>query len=310
MKKTRFIPILALTALLAGCDLFGGNKMKAPSFAKEGEEVKYSEFTSALQEAVNNSEVADNNSLLGDRYEKASVSQAEINTVKLEKKEISKSDRQMTSKSEAQYDADNLVAKVTGESKSTYKYSDDERTDSETSSMKTESYLQFDKINGLKTLVTANAKTKTYFSTTTVTGNQTEERVFDSATRSDMTSIFNVFSYSVPTSESNAKEYLFYINNDVLFTLSQNTDTEDNASPNFTLTTKIKLKAQIDLTSKKEAFRYSYEYKTEYTYKRNYEGHLEGEVVTNERKSYAEYTFTAKNVTVKPVDLDDYTLNN
>lgn len=309
MKKACFIPILALTALLAACDLFGG-KMKAPSFDKEGGEVTYSEFTSALQEAVENSEVADTNSLLGDRYEKASVSQAEINTVKKDKKEISKSDRQMTSKSEAQYDADNLVAKVTGEAKTTYKYSDDESSNSETSTRNTENYLQFEKINGLKTLVTANAKSKVYYSTASVNSNQTEEKVFDNTTRSDMSSIFSVFSYSVPSSQSDAKEYLFYINNDVLFTLSQNTDTEDNDNPNFTLTTKVKLKAQIDFTSKKEAFRYSYEYKTEYTYKRNYEGHLEGEVVTNERKAYAEYVFTGKSVTVKPVDLDDYTLSN
>ena len=64
MSKIKFIPVLALTALLAGCSLFDG---KAPKFADAGEEVDYSYFYNKCSEAINDSEISDSDVKLTDR---------------------------------------------------------------------------------------------------------------------------------------------------------------------------------------------------------------------------------------------------
>ena len=51
MKKLRYIPMLALVSLLSSCNLFGGNKMKAPTFAKEGDEVEFTDYQAKLAAA-------------------------------------------------------------------------------------------------------------------------------------------------------------------------------------------------------------------------------------------------------------------
>lgn len=309
MKKTRFIPLLALTALLTSCDLFGGNKLKEPSFAKEGEEVSYNDFTSRVQQAFEESEINDSESLLGDRIEKYTVSQSQVRTTKMEKKEISSSNTVRTQKSESQCDADNLVSKATGETKYESKSSSEEGSSSETSTSNTESYLQFEKVNGQMALIFANVKTESYIVSKNVSARESEEDVFDSSIRSSILSIYSSFAYSIPSSQTDAKEYMFFINNDTLFTFSQNTD-QDEDTADYKVSTKIKLKAQFDFTSKKEAFRYSYQVRTEYTYKRNYQGYKEGQVETIESKSYVDYSMNGKSVTVKPLDISDYQYNN
>lgn len=309
MRKLRYIPIIALTALLSSCDLFGGNKMKAPSFAKEGDEVKYSEFKEKLQQAAQDCEFSDEESILGDRVEKVSTSQSEVRNWKRGKKEIEKSDEQRTSKGESQYDYDNLVAKATTESKVTTKSSSQTGSESSTSTYNTETYFQFDKISGTKYLIQADAKRMVYSGAISVSGKQTEEDVFDNLVRGDISVIYSYFMYSIP-SEQLAKEYLFHVNGDTLFTFSLDTDEDVENNANYVYHTSTKLKAQLDLTNKKEVFRYSYEYKEEYTYNRDYDVYQEDDVVTVETKAYAEYTVNAKSVTVKPVSLENYTLNN
>ena len=81
MKKLRFIPLFALTALLSGCSLFGGGAGKAPKFEKEGEEVKYAKFTEALEDAYKDSELYDTDSKLGDRIVKTNISTTDRKSV-------------------------------------------------------------------------------------------------------------------------------------------------------------------------------------------------------------------------------------
>ena len=306
MKTIRYIPIFALTALLVtSCDMFSGNK--APSFSKEGDEVSYSDFKTRVQEAYEESEIFDTNARLGDRLEKISSSRSYVKTWKREKQEIEKTNSQLAMKGEAQYDADNLIAKLVSEMSYKDSSNTQEGKGSSTSESKTENYYQFSYIGGSKCLVNANAKTKRYSSYYPVYRGATEESVFDEVSRADMTQVYEQFVSTIPYSQSDAKEYLFYINGDSLFTFIQNTDRETSDS-NVTSKTKIKLKVQLDLSDKKQAFRFSHEQQVEETYKKNYNGHIEGDVTVETTKNYNEYTFTAKNITVKEVNLDEYVL--
>ena len=305
MKKMRYIPMLALSALLTGCNLFGGG-MKAPTFAKEGEEVsKYSTFTQQFQEAYQNSEIYDTDAKLGDRILKSNSSQSSTEVLKRGKKEVRKTESTTIMKGEAQFDYDNLVGKMTSENKSTEKRSDEESSYSSTSTSKQEQYYQFNN----KNLVLANAKTKEYRIYASSVSNK--DSYFDNVVRSSLSSSIYVFSAYLPSSDSAAKDYLFYNNNDKVFTYSLNKEDEDSKSSTFyTTVTKTKLKVQIDLTDKKQAVRVSYENKVEYTYKKDSGSYVDGDVVTEEDKIYVEYTATGKELTVKEVNLNDYELIN
>ena len=299
----RYIPVIALAALLSSCSLFGG--MKAPSFAKEGDEVEYEEFAEAYMKAGEDSELADTESKLGDRVLKYTSSSSEVETWKRGKKELSKSEEQTTGKGEAQFDYGNLVAKITGESKYTEKSSDEEQTYSSTRTSKQEQYYQIGKYDGAKYLLLVNAKTKEYRGNMAV-GTQDEEDVFDYSVRSSISSIAYFFRAYMPSSSSEREDYLFYVKDDVLFTYSYDNE-DDYDSSEYKCTTKLKVKAQIDLTDKKQAVRLSYERKDEMTYTKDTGSYKDGDVVVIEEKTYAEYTVNAKDVNVKEVDLSDYT---
>ena len=309
MKKVRFIPLFALTALLSGCSLFGGGAGKTPKFDKEGDEVKYAKFTEALTEAYQDSELYDTDSKLGDRVIKSSTSYSESRTVKRGKKEVNKSTGTQTYKAESQFDYGNLTGKETAERKYTEKSTTQEGSGSSTSNEKLEYHYQFEKVDGTKSLVMANAKTKEYRSYQSVPSSKDEEDVFDSMVRSSISYVSYVFEAYLPSSSSAAEDYLFYNNNDLIFTYSYNDETSDK-SDYYNVETTSKIKAQVDLTDKKQACRLSYEVTTVYTYKKDYNGYLEDDVVTSESKRYAEFTVNSKDVNLKAVDIDDYSLVN
>ena len=309
MKKMRFIPLLSLTAVLTGCSLFGGNGAKAPTFAKEGDEVTYTEFKQKLQEATNDSEIADESSLLTDRVVKASTSNSSTRIWKRGKTELEKSEEQNTDKGEASYDTNNHAAKSTAETKITRKSSDQQSTSSETSTAKQEVYYQIEKVKGYKYLIYANAKTNQYYTQTSISGSVTDDKAFDNLIRNNLNALYYIFNRSLPNSDSEAKDYNFHVNNDKLFTFSLTSEEEDSKSSQYyTLKTKTKYKVQLDLTDKKQALRYSRETKVEYDYKKSLDSYKVDDVLTEENKTYAEYTITAKDVKVNPVDISDYTL--
>ena len=308
MKKMRFIPLLALVTVLSSCNGLGGNAAKAPTFAKEGEEVTFSEFKQQLNVATNDSEISDTNSKLTDRLIKTSSSNTTTRIWNRGKTDLEKNESQTTSKGEASFDTNNLVAKMTAESKGTQKVSDQESTYSETSSSKQD---QFDKIKNVKYLIYANAKTKQYVAQTAVTGTTKDDALFDNLIRDSLSSLLYLFNMYLPSSTTEARDYLFHINNDTLFTFALTNEEEDSRSSGlYTLKTRTKIKVQLDLTDKKQAFRYSSESRVEYDYKKAYESYKADDVLTEDTKVYAEYTVSSKDVKVNPVDLSDYVQSN
>ena len=305
MKTIRCIPVMALAALLSSCSLFGG--MKAPTFSKEGEEVTYEEFEEALDEALEYCEFHDEESNLGDRVIKASISQMTTDIWKRGKKEISKTEMQATDTGESQFDYSNYVAKSTDEIKDSEKNTNQEGESTRTNNINYENYYQFGTINSSYYLILVNAKTKEYYGLSQTSSNA-KDFMFGNLIRSTFSYAYYSFSKYMPSSPLTAKDYLFFNNNDTVFTYSENKEDEDKNSSFFNRSTKTKIKAQVDLTNKKQAIRLSYEYKEETEYKRDYEGYKDGDIVTSEEKYYVDYSFTAKEVTVNAVDLGNYTL--
>lgn len=304
MKKISFIPFIGLVALLSSCSLFGGGK--APKFSKEGDEVKYETFAEKYSEAYKNSEFSDTDSKLGDRTLKGTYYSSQSGSVKRGKKEISKGSSTRSEKEEMQFDYSNLVAKITSEIKDTSKSTTPEGSESETENSKKEMYYQFDKIEGTQYLVSANAKTQVY-SKVTAAG-EDKDKTFDYVARNQLTSPNSYFSRYAQSNEDFIKDTLWYVN-DSLFTYVYNkedTDKEDK----YKLETNIKLKAQMDMTDGKQAVRVSYEVKAVMTLTDDYGDYKDGDVVTTEQKVYVDYSISSKDVNVKEVNLDDYTLSS
>lgn len=305
MNKFKYIPVLALAALLTSCNLFGG---KAPKFAEEGEQVEYSYFYDRCQQVAFDSELNDTNVKLTDRILKISNYESSNNVTKRDRKEIDKTESTHNSKSESQYDADNLVAKYTGEDNMSMKSSGPSGNGSFTLKNNSENYFQFEKENGSYYLVIANTKSQEYALYREASSSSSRQAtIFDELVRYNILEIFESFRSYVPESSSDARDYLFYIKDDSIFTMSLTKDETEN-NEYYEITTKTKLKVQIDITDKKQALRVSSESKIEYIYHINYDGHKAGDVVTENHINYCDYAVTSKNVNLSAVDVSNYYL--
>ena len=304
MNKIRFIPVLALTALLAGCSLFDG---KAPKFADAGEEVEYSYFYNQSTAAIDDSEIGDYEVKLTDRVVKYSSYLMQKTVVKRDNKEVSKSESTHSKKSESQYDVDNAVGKITSEDKMTYKGNGPEGTGSYTTNEKLERYYQFEKDSGIKYLIYANPKVKEYYHQEQVSSSRKQDEIFDGLIRGELVNMVNDFYPYLPRSTSDAKDYLFYIKDDSLFTLSK-TKEETIKTSGYKLLSKTKIKVQLDTTDKKQSLKISREVQNEYLYLENTSSFRANDNATENIVDYTEYTFTGKTVNLSAIDINGYYL--
>lgn len=305
MNKIKYIPVFALTALLSSCGVFGG---KAPKFADSGEEVKYEYFINELRESVFDSEVMEKEVKLTDRVYKLSEYERQTQIVKRGKKEISKNEMVTSKKSEAQYDVDNFVAKVTGEQKVTMKANNPEGNGNYTISTKTENYYQMEKESGTKYLMYANTKTQEYRHYEQVSSVRKADVVFDDLVRRVLQNMVSQFNNYVPMSGNYADDYLFYIKDDSLFTLEITKESDDDYTDEYDIVKKTKLKVQLDITDKKQSLKVSNELTNEYTYVRDYLNYRENDVITETSIAYYDYSMVGKNVNLSAIDISDYLL--
>ncbi len=301
----KYIPIIALAALLSSCGVFGG---KAPKFENEGEEInKYADFCNRYEDTLLDSEIMDSDVLFTDRLIKSSVYENQITTVKRGNKELSKTETTSSSKSEGQYDADNYVAKITGEQKQSMKGNNQEGNASYTTSSKIEYYYQFEKEGGTKYLIFANTKTKEYRHYEQVSSVRKQDALFDNLIRSAVSDLFYQFVTYVENASSNSKDYLFYIKDDSLFTLATTKENTVDAE-NYKMITKTKLKVQLNTEDKKQSFKVSSEINVEYRYTKDYTNYRKDDVRTVTTINYEEYSVTNKNTNLSAVDVGDYLL--
>ena len=300
----RLIPVLAVIALLTSCN--GSGSLKAPTFAKEGDEVKYNEFSTKYQEAVLENEFANLSISLKDRVAKFSYSSYDLSIRKRDNKEYYKDEAQTVGTGEEQFDYNNKVGKMVGEIKYTRKNTSPEGNINQTSNNKSETYVQFGNANGTPGLILLNVKQKTYSLYNNVADN---EKNFDTFVRNELSMFageYSQFNMYLPDA-SNARDFLFYIKDETQFTYASNKEDQINYE-DYSSSSRLKLKAQIELADKKEAVRISYNYYEERTYRRNIDGFIKGDVETRESVSYIEYVLNAKDVNLQKASLDGYAL--
>lgn len=300
MKKIRIITLLSSLVLLAACDASSGI---APTFAKEGEETTYENFMNQYSNVKSESELFDTSLSLSDRSQKVSYYDSILTIVKRGNSEIEKTESTMSAKGEIQFDYDNFTAKTEADSKSVDKLTSPDETRNNTSTEKTNYIYQYSRKNSASGLYIFNLKTK---ECSLYSSGASSKSHFDSFVRNQTSGMTYWFENNLPLNTKVAKQYLYYINNETQFTYIYNLDkTENQAGRN--VTTRLKIKAQIELADKKQKVLVSLEETLTTTYTAKSGIYVAGDVVTTETKEYRDYSITSKDYNISKIDDSDYT---
>lgn len=303
MKKIRFIPLLAVLALTS-C-----GTMNPPSFEDAGEEVSYSEYKSKLDLAMAQNEIFDNSGILDDRTTKIEVSISNVTSARRNGSEIEKREQHNEYSIEQQCDYDNYVAKRNSSEKNSVKTKTQTYSETTENSSEGKDYIQFGKVNSVEYLLQIDTITKEYYSINVATS---KEAAFDQEVRQLFSNYLQLFNIYAPQ-EYEVDDYLFYINEDLIFTFMTTTEKVEDLHDEklgrdyvyATETSRRKIKGQINLTDKKEAVRVNSTVTTETVYKEDDE-YRKGDIVTDEYRTYLEFTSSAKEVNLDVIDIVDY----
>ena len=308
MKNLRLIPIILLTTFLVGC----ANAGKAPTFSSEGVEVDYEDFNDQLQVASSESELVMLTTPLQDRGSKSYRYASTISSQKRNGKEVYRAESITIEEIDAQYDFDNLVSKEEKQGKMIMKGFDSSNNATYETTSKQTHYRQFETIKFRDTFVNINANSKIYSS---LGQSSDKETLFNSYIISDAQVCLNYFYDYKPASIYDADNYLFYVNDETLFTFEMSQDKNQDlmvgTAKYGTKSIRTNIKCQLDLTDKKQALRVKYEVTTQNNYEKDYitgenSSYFAGDVVTVEERVYIDYSLTSKKINLNPVDLSDY----
>lgn len=308
MKKIRLIPFLLVLPLLSSCGAGG----KAPTFAKEGVEYDYLDFNDQLQTARNESELGMLTVPLQDRIAKGTYYSLERTIQKRDNNEVYRREYISSSKAEYQFDYDNLVEKQVYEGKDTDKVIRPSDSSNEEYTYGDTVYYQFEKIARSDILVNISANQKTY---STMSTTSDKEASFNSFVINDILGQLSRFNEFYPSNKYDAEGYLFYVNDETLFTFEMSQQKDEDiliSGQRFGYkTVKSVIKCQLDLTDKKQAVRISHEISTEGTFEKDYIGmasqnYFKGDKETIEQRTYIDYYVDAQKLNVNPINIDDY----
>ena len=316
MKSFKFIPVLAVAALLSACGTSKATvSAKAPKFAKEGKEVEVAKFSEDAVAAISKIEYLDDEAKIGSKEVKVKNSAVQSSTITRNKKEAAKQEIKKSEEVVAQFDMKNNVCKAINKSaqstlfKVSYGYN--EQYNEETETM----YMQEAQYEGETWIVRAAVEAK---QTTLMakTESMPMETVLQLSVRdcvdtyfelSDMSSFIQV----MPSMPSESLEhYKFYENGSVYtitYTDEQSTEmmSEDNVIV-AKMTNKAVNKIQFEIKEGSIALRSMMESTTTTTYLEDTSSYLKGDVLESKTNQYAEVSAKDYKKNVKALNLEGY----
>ena len=325
MKKIKFIPALALVAMLAAC---GGSKsvsVKAPKFAKEGKEVEFTDFAEAL----------DKEDLLGiwnevDAPEKVPSYIIESKASSEGTKKYFGSDN----KSKSEYveksvendtvkaDMKNVRLQIESKSNSSESRKDNTGSFNEFKENKTEFVYQYGKVSGKDAFMYIDTVDEIFLADDSFDGASDAEKLAYMAEGAIMyvgNVVGNNFYDTVDNYEGLPEEakanYKFYLNGNVLtitYTYENTYEQKDaDDKVKYTVSSVANIKMQLD-ASKGENFAYKEAYESvetiNFAQDAEYDGdeYFAGEMIELGGKEYYEAKVNVKDVTVKEVDVSNF----
>ncbi len=310
MKKIKFVPVLAIAALLSACGVNKGISVKAPKFAKEGAEVTYTEFMNKLDEAFDASEITQEDAKLSDRLITTKQSQSQKEVVKNGKKQVSKQEQVITYGNKYQFDYDNCI----GNSEYVFKASsasEDAHGDKTTEdSEKKTSQFQFGEGEHENQFYEYELENKYYRQVATLAEDETKEHLFGILIKETIYDSISAAFGILPSSEAEAESYKFYVNGKV-FTYTDGYDEsgdmkDDDDNVFGTYTAKGDLKVQLDFTDGAQKLKMAMEVTETGKYTAAYDGYGEGDESKMEVKMYVDNSVQSKKVSLKAIDASEF----
>ncbi len=316
MKSFKFIPVLAVAALLSACGTSKATvSAKAPKFAKEGKEVEVAKFSEDAVAAISKIEYLDDEAKIGSKEVKVKDSTVQSSTITRNNKETGKQEMKQSEEVLAQFDMKNNVFKATNKSaqstlfKVSYGYS--EQYNEETETM----YMQEAQYEGESWIVRAAVETK-QATLMAKTEAMSPEAALQLGVRSCVDNYFEFsdmssFIQTLPSMPSESLEHYKFYENGSVYTVTyndeQSTDmmSEDNVIV-AKMTSKSVNKIQFELKEGSIALRSMMESTTTTTYLEETSTYQKGDVLESKNNQYAEVSAKDYKKSVKALNLEGY----
>lgn len=313
MKNFKFIPVLAIAALLSACGVNKSASIKAPKFAKQGAEVSYTEFMNKLNEAFDASEINQKDAKLSDRLITSKQSQTQKEVVKNGKKQVSKQEQVITFESKYQFDYDNCIGKAEDVFKASSASEDAHGDKTTEDSEKETSQLQFGEGEHENQFYEYELENKYYRQVATLAEDETKEHLFGTLIKETIYDSISMAMGILPSSEAEAESYKFYVNGKV-FTYTDGYDEsgdmkDDDDNVFGTYTAKGDLKVQIDLTDGAQKLKVAMDVTETGKYTAAYANYGEGDESKTEVKMYVDNSVQSKKVSLKAIDASEFVPN-
>lgn len=326
MKIIKFIPALAMIALLSACGTKSGS-FKAPKFDKVGASIEKDVFVSEINNAVDASVYNSTEELAKSFVCTASYGSESIATINKDGKKYGEQLQQRTMTANLKADTKNYVAHMEGEQVDHMKVTQGNVGGMEMKSVqKHDMYLQTFIFEGQETMGEVIKSEKMFIPLGPITETSPVEMVFDSMIKSFATSEdspireASAFAESVENMDEGMLEKVSFFknNNTYTFVFEETLDPVEEKDDENNLVKKVETKnsnkVQITLKGSDCKFvSYAVTEKTTTFYQEyTYSGMKlkAGDSVVEKTTSYENSNLYAKNVTVKPVSIDDCLLGS
>lgn len=255
MKKLKFIPVLAVAALLSACGS-NGVSVKAPKFAKMGEEVSFEKFDEEINKRFDELDFLKED-LLNSKTLVGKGSSLVSEKMTRGKKTITESTMKDSDEAKYELDMKNYIAKMSGESKEEVINKSNSTNSKSTSNDKGVYYVQEAEYEGQKYLANVDSANKLVELMMPLSETVKAETYLDQIGKQSITqsvqlpSLKYLLSIMATWTEEEFEGYKFYQNgNTFTYTYSyEETNEQKDADDNLALTytTKVEEKCQYVL---------------------------------------------------------------
>ena len=311
MKKLTFLPLFLVAPLLVGC----GNNVKAPKFAKVGDEVAGDKFIADLTEKSSASAISKEDKLGSLVIKSVVKSVDEAKLTRADKTVVSQSTTYEEQKTDAKYDAANLLVAGKTSAKATLNKKTLYGTEKTNGTTKGNTFIQQFEKDGKKYAVMGNKEAKELNKMVEFTELLPADKYFDTMMKAMIGEngehIMDACADWSMADEEGKKNFKFYENGNI-FTVEYKRVIENEEHKNGedkvdkVTNATYSYKAQIDLTDGAWKAMYYSEAEEKVEYKLNSGSNLEGEVKVTKGKSSEEVEVNSKDVKLKAVDVSKY----
>lgn len=325
MKIIKFIPALAMIALLSACGTKSGS-FKAPKFVKEGASIEKDAFVTEINTAVDASTYKGEEVITKSFASDTSYSSEDSTTIYKDGKKYAETIQQATFTANMKADIKNHVAYLNGEQKSSNKMTQGNDASIEIkNNQRHEIYLQSFLFEGVETFGEVVKSERIFIPIAPITETNPVDLVFDTLIKSYATSESALSNANYLAQEVNSMDEakletvsLFKNNNVYTYVYEETFEPVETLDDENKLVKKVEQKnyEKMQVTIQGSNFKFvAYminETTTTYFQDSTYSGMVlkSGDSVVEKERAYEVSNIQSKNVTVKPVSIDDCLLGS